>query len=144
MLHCYAPLHVACYIVTNRVKMLQDSNRVKIQYYTLKKWFNVAVDLWLVYINNTGKAAKDFNFQNTKDITVYSSLIFVRLDLVCNKCNQFIHPAKDEEYEIFLKLCKGEFSVPVRSKLQKSTIIKFWRNREKFKEKCYFLMARRY
>ena len=90
--------------------------------------------MWLVYINNTGKAAKDFSFQNTKNDTVYSSLIFVRLDLVCNKCNQFIHPAKDEEYEILLKLCKGEFSVPVRSKLQKSTIIKFWRNREKFSQ----------
>ena len=71
-----------------------------------------------------------------KIITVYSLLIFVGLDLVCIKCNQFIHPVKDEEYEILLKLCKGEFSVLVadRSKLQKPTIIKFWRNREKFSQ----------
>ena len=71
-----------------------------------------------------------------KIITVYSLLIFVGLDLICIKCDQFIHPLKEEECEILLKLCKGEFSVPVanRSNLQKSAIIKFWRNREKFSQ----------
>ena len=55
-----------------------------------------------------------------KIITVYSLLILVGLDLVGIKCDQFIRPVKDEEYEILLKLCKGEYSVPVadRSKLQ--------------------------
>ena len=91
-------------------------------------WFVVSI------YNNPGKAARDFNFKTWKIITVYSLLTFLRLDLVCIKCNQFIHPAKDKEYKILLKLCKGDFSVPVvdRSKLQKSTIIKFWRNRERF------------
>ena len=68
-----------------------------------------------------------------KIITVYSLLIFAGLDLICIKCDQFIHPVKYEEYEILLKLCKGEFSVTVadRSKQQSSTIIKFWKNRVK-------------
>ena len=86
--------------------------------------------------NNTGKAARDFNFKMQKIITVYSLLISVGLDLVCIKCNQFFHQVKDKQYETLLKLCKGEFSVPVtdRSKLQKSTIFKFWRKREKFSQ----------
>ena len=41
-----------------------------------------------------------------KIITEYSLLIFVGLDLVCIKCDQFIHPVKDKEYEILLKLRK--------------------------------------
>ena len=71
--------------------------------------------------NNTGKAARDFNIQKVKNK---------------KKCDQFIHPVKNEEYEILLKLCEGELSVPVadRPKVQKSTIIKFWRNREKFRQ----------
>ena len=71
-----------------------------------------------------------------KIITVYNLLIFVGLDLVCIKCDQFIHPVKGKEYEIFLKLCKAEFSVPVAnlSKLLKTAIVKFWRNRKKFSQ----------
>ena len=58
-----------------------------------------------------------------KIITVYNLLIFVGLDLVCIKCDQFIHPVKDEVYEIFLKLCKAEFSVSVADL---SKVLKTW------------------
>ena len=114
-------------------RLIIQSNEIKNQYHTFKKWFNLSVDLWLMYIKIYEKLQEISIFKMRK-ITVYSLLIFVGLYLVCIKCNQFIHPVKDEEYEILLKLCKGEFSVPLadRSKLQMSTIIKFWSNREKF------------
>ena len=124
--------HTSCKIE----RLIIESNKIKSQYYTFKKWFDLSVDLWLLYIIIQEKLQEISIFKMRKIITVYSLLIFVGLDLVCIKCNQFIHPVTDEEYEILLKLCKGEFSVPIadRSKLQKSTIIKFWRNREKFSQ----------
>ncbi|XP_028513600.1 uncharacterized protein LOC114574639 [Exaiptasia diaphana] len=40
----------------------------------------------------------------------------------------------DEVYKILIKLCKGTFHVPVakRTATQKSTIIRYWRNRESY------------
>ena len=63
----------------------------------------------------------------------FISFVFVSLT-VDIRCDKFIHPMKDEEYNILLKLCKGEFSVLVakRSRAEKAAVIKFWRSREKF------------
>ena len=40
-------------------------------------------------------------------------------------------PIPDEQYEVLLKLLKNDFNVPVkdRTKIQKSTVVKFWRNK---------------
>ena len=49
-------------------------------------------------------------------------------------CDKFIHTITNEVYKILLELSKGEFNVAVadRTRLQKSTIIKFWRSKGKF------------
>ena len=46
----------------------------------------------------------------------------------------FIHPVSEDTYEILLKLCKNEFTVPVaaRSNTERAAVIKFWRSRGKF------------
>lgn len=49
--------------------------------------------------------------------------------------SHFIHPLKEETYEIIVKLCKNEFFIPVseRSHVEKAAIVKFWRAKGRFK-----------
>ena len=46
----------------------------------------------------------------------------------------FIHPVSEETYNVLLKLCKGEFFVPVanRTNIEKAAVIKYWRNKGTF------------
>lgn len=43
-------------------------------------------------------------------------------------------PMDEETYDVILKLLKGEFNVPVasRTRVQRTAIIRFWRNRDQF------------
>ena len=46
----------------------------------------------------------------------------------------FIHSVKDKQYDVPVKLFKGEFSILVSecTRLQKPTIVKFWESKGKF------------
>ena len=48
--------------------------------------------------------------------------------------NNFIHSVKDKQYDVLVKLFKGEFSILVSecTRLQKPTIVKFWESKGKF------------
>ena len=48
--------------------------------------------------------------------------------------NNFIHSVKEKQYDVPVKLFKGEFSILVSecTRLQKSTIMKFWESKGKF------------
>ena len=70
-------------------------------------------------------------FEKNAQSFVKSCLYFVDIFLFSNN---FIQPVKDEGYYVLVKLCKGEFSMPVsqRTRLEKSIIAKFWWNKGKF------------
>ena len=72
-----------------------------------------------------------------KMLKVLLNLVYISLICFCLVCiysNNFTYPARDEEYDARVKLCKSEFSIPVSdlTRLQKSTTLKFWRSRGKF------------
>ena len=61
-------------------------------------------------------------------------ILVIRFCFVGIYSNNFIHSIKDKKYDVPVKLYKGEFSVPVSgcTRLQKSTIVKFWKSKGKF------------
>ena len=69
-----------------------------------------------------------------------SHILLISFFFVCIYCDDFIHPIKDDEYDILLKLCKGEFYTPVseRTRLQKSTIVKD--EKSTFFGKCGYIL----
>ena len=61
-------------------------------------------------------------------------ILVIRFCFVGIYINNFIHLVKDKKYDVPVKLYKGEFSIPVSesTRLQKSTIVKFWKRKGKF------------
>ena len=60
------------------------------------------------------------------------SVLFVTLFIFLERVSS-ISTLDDETYDIFVQLIKGEFAVPVkcRTDKQKSSLVRFWRNRDK-------------
>jgi len=74
--------------------------------------------------------------------TLFCAIFFVGLFCCCNtakprdgeKREAYIHPVNDEVYDTLLLLVQGKFEVPVskRTRIQRNTVVRFWRRREPF------------
>ena len=61
-------------------------------------------------------------------------ILVIRFCFVGIYINNFIHSVKDKKYDVPVKFYKGEFSIPLSesTRLQKLTIVKFWKSKGKF------------
>ena len=66
-------------------------------------------------------------------VLVLFSVLFVTIFILLQHVSS-ISSLDKETYELFVQLIKGEFTVPVKRRTiqQKSALVRFWRNREKF------------
>ena len=70
--------------------------------------------------------------ENMKVLVLFS-VLFVTIFILLQHVSS-ISTLDKETYELFVQLIKGEFTVPVKRRTiqQKSALVRFWRNREKF------------
>ena len=104
-------------------------------------YYNASANQKKRFPDNKGQRHKE-GLQTGCPATLCCETFFVCLFCCCNtakprdgeKREAYIHPVSDQVYDTLLLLVERKFEVPVskRTRIQRNTVVRFWRRREDF------------